>query len=208
MMTNDDRVALVENTAAADSTIVANSSSVTGNLPGSHNLAANRAAAAPRRRAAAAVRVRNSPIHGRGVFATRAIKKGERIIEQKGTRITHAECDGLDTNSSESGHTFLFTLNDHYVIDTNRGGNAARWINHGCAPNCESEYEEDEQGRPLKDRIFINATRHIATGEELTYDYLITLDEEHADAMKKIWQCLCGAKKCTGTMLADKDGPD
>ena len=182
MMSLDDCAALAESTTLGAGT------------PGS----------APRRRTAPAVRVRNSPIHGRGVFATRAIKKGERIIEQKGTRITHAECDGLDANSSDSGHTFLFTLNDHYVIDTNRGGNAARWINHGCAPNCESEYQEDVQGQPPKDRIFIHATRNIAAGEELTYDYLITLDEAHTCAMKKIWQCLCGAKACTGTMLTDQ----
>ena len=153
-----------------------------------------------------AVRVRNSQIHGRGVFARRPIKKGVRIIEQKGVRITHDECDLLDTNSTESGHTFLFTLNDLYVIDTNRGGNAARWINHGCAPNCESEAEPDDAGRPHKDRIFITALRDIAPGEELTYDYLITLDEEHSEELKTIWQCLCGAHECTGTMLAARAG--
>ena len=157
--------------------------------------------AATRKRATPAVRVRNSSIHGRGVFAQRPIKKGARIIEQKGARITHDECDELVANSSESGHTFLFTLNDRYVIDTNRGGNAARWINHGCTPNCESESEQDDRGRPHKDRIFISATRDIAAGEELTYDYLITLDQEHTDEMKNIWQCLCGSEKCTGTML-------
>lgn len=151
-----------------------------------------------------AVRVRNSPIHGRGVFARRPIKKGARIIEQKGLRITHDECDLLDINSTASGHTFLFTLNDLYVIDTNRGGNAARWINHGCAPNCESEAEPDDAGRPHKDRIFITAMRDIAPGEELTYDYFITLDEEHTGEVKSIWQCLCGAHECTGTMLAAK----
>ncbi len=193
MMNSDDRAVMIDSIALADS------------LPArSNGIAANHASATARNRAAPAVRVRNSTIHGRGVFATRAIKKGERVIEQKGTRITHAECDSLDSNSTESGHTFLFTLNDDYVIDTNRGGNAARWINHGCTPNCESEYEEDDLGRSHNDRIFINAVRNIKIGEELTYDYLITLDEDHTDEMKKIWQCLCGAKHCTGTMLADK----
>ena len=186
MMNHDDRSALEETIACAIEAATAEP------LP------------PDRQRASARVRVRNSRIHGRGVFAQRPIKQGERIIEQKGTRITHDECDGMDTNSSDSGHTFLFTLNDQYVIDTNRGGNAARWINHGCAPNCESEYDEDDLGRPHKDRIFINAARDIAPGEELTYDYMITLDEEHTGAMKKLWQCRCGAEQCTGTMLAAK----
>ena len=183
MMNNDDRSALGEPAACATDAPAAET------LPPS------------RQRAMARVRVRNSRIHGRGVFAQKPIKQGERIIEQKGMRITHDECDGMDTNSVDSGHTFLFTLNDHYVIDTNRGGNAARWINHGCTPNCESEYDEDDLGRPHKDRIFINAARDIAAGEELTYDYMITLGEDHTDAMKKVWQCLCGAEQCTGTML-------
>ena len=90
------------------------------------------------------------------------------------------------------------------MIDGNQRSNAARWINHGCAPNCESETEEDDSGRPEKERVFIHAIRSIKAGDELTYDYLITLDEPHTKRMKKIWQCLCGAKQCKGTMLADK----
>ncbi len=151
------------------------------------------------------IEVRNSTIHGSGVFAIAPIKKGARIIEYQGRRMTQKESDRVYGGTSDSGHTFLFTVNDYYVIDGNIKGNAARWINHGCRPNCESETEEDETGRPDKERVFINAIRDIKAGEELTYDYLITLDEPHTKRMKKIWACLCGAKKCKGTMLADKE---
>lgn len=151
------------------------------------------------------IEVRNSPIHGRGVFARVAIKKGTRIIEYKGARMTQKQSDIVYGGTSDTGHTFLFTLNDYYVIDGNKNSNAARWINHGCNPNCESETEEDDSGRPEKERVFIHAIRNIKAGDELTYDYLITLDEPHTKRMQKIWKCLCGAKNCKGTMLADKE---
>ena len=147
---------------------------------------------------------RKSAIHGNGVFALAPIAKGERVIEYKGRRRTHAEVDAGDSGGVESGHTFLFTLNDDYVIDANYEGNSARWINHSCEPNCEAVLEESEGKDPRKDRVFIEAKRAIKPGEELTYDYGITLDEPHTARLKKIWACRCGSKKCTGTMLRPK----
>lgn len=141
--------------------------------------------------------VRRSGIHGRGVFAARGIRKGTRIIEYKGERVTHAEVDRRYADVPDTdNHTFLFELDDRWVIDAGVRGNAARWINHGCSPNCET-VEEDG-------RIFIEATRDIQVGEELTYDYNITLEERHSPRMKRIWACLCGARRCRGTMLARK----
>ena len=52
--------------------------------------------------------------------------------------------------------------------------------------------------------MFIESTRAIKPGEELTYNYGITLDEAHTARMKKIWECRCGAKSCSGTMLQPK----
>ncbi len=146
---------------------------------------------------------RKSAIHGNGVFAQLPIAKGERVIEYKGERRTHAEVDAGDTGAADSGHTFLFTLNDDYVIDANHGGNSARWINHSCQPNCEAVLEENDAD-PTKSKVFIEARRAIRPGEELTYDYGITLDEPHTARLKKIWACRCGAKNCTGTMLKPK----
>ncbi|WP_024889764.1 SET domain-containing protein [Luteimonas huabeiensis] len=150
------------------------------------------------------IEARKSPIHGNGVFAKRKIRKGERIIRYVGALRTHDEVDAAYADVEENGHTFLFTLNDEYVIDANVRGNVARWINHSCAPNCEAVVEEDDKGRPEKDRVYIEALRDIARGEELTYNYGITLEERHTPKLKKLWGCRCGQPNCTGTMLQPK----
>jgi SET domain-containing protein len=147
---------------------------------------------------------RRSPIHGNGVFAVAPIKKGEEIIEYKGTLMTHDEADDMYGDGGETGHTFLFTLNDDYIIDANRKGNIARWINHSCNPNCEAFVEENEKGNSRKDRVIIEAKRNIKPGEELTYDYGIVLEVPHTARLKKLWVCLCGSPKCTGTLLKPK----
>src|SRR3546814_20889980 len=97
---------------------------------------------------------RLSPIHGNGVFATEAIEKGERIVRYKGMLRTHDEVDAEYGDEDENGHTFLFTLNDDYVIDANAEGNIARWINHSCKPNCEAVIEENPKGKGHKDKGF------------------------------------------------------
>jgi SET domain-containing protein len=147
------------------------------------------------------IEARRSAIHGNGVFATQAIARGERVIRYKGLLRTHAEVDRVYADEADSGHTFIFTLNDKYVIDANVDGNDARWINHSCDPNCEAAHLESDTGKKRKDRIYIEAMRDIVPGEELTYNYGITLDEPYTARLKKIWACRCGAKNCTGTML-------
>lgn len=141
------------------------------------------------------IAVRRSNIHGRGVFALRRIRRGERVIEYIGERITHGEADRRYPDD-ESPHTMLFIVDRKIVIDATRTGNSARWINHSCRPNCESI--EDEK------RIFIEATRDIGPGEELTYDYNLILDERHTPAAKRENPCLCGEKRCRGTLLGSK----
>ena len=150
---------------------------------------------------------RLSTIHGNGVFADELIRKGERIVRYKGKVRSHAQVDAAYGDIDDNGHTFLFTLNDDYVIDANVDGNVARWINHSCSPNCEAVVEENENGKPRKDKVFIEAIRTIQPGEELTYNYGIVLSEPHTAKMKKIWGCKCGSKKCTGTMLQPKPKP-
>lgn len=150
------------------------------------------------------IAARRSPIHGNGVFAVEPIGKGEEIIQYKGTLMTHADADDMYGDGGETGHTFLFTLNDDYIIDANRKGNSARWINHSCAPNCRAVVEENASGDPRRDRVLIEAIRNIKPGEELTYDYCITLEVPHTARLKKLWKCLCGSKNCTGTLLKPK----
>jgi SET domain-containing protein len=147
---------------------------------------------------------RRSPIHGNGVFAVDTIAKGEHVIEYKGTLMTDAEADKMYGDGGETGHTFLFTLNDEYIIDANRKGNTARWINHSCDPNCQALIDESDSGDPRKDKVVIEAIRKIKPGEELTYDYGIVLDMPHTARLKKVWACRCGSSKCIGTMLKPK----
>jgi len=148
---------------------------------------------------------RRSPIHGNGVFATAPIKAGEDVVEYKGDRITHAQADKKYGDGGETGHTFLFTLNDKWIVDGNSHGNTARWINYGCDPNCQAVIVEDEPGKDSKkDKVMIEAIRDIAPGEELTYDYGITIDMPYTARLKKIWACHCGSPKCIGTMLKPK----
>jgi SET domain-containing protein len=90
------------------------------------------------------------------------------------------------------------------VIDGARGGNSARWINHSCSPNCEALIEEHDGSDRRKDKVVVEALRNIKPGEELTYNYGITLSEPQTARLKKVWACRCGSKKCTGTMLQPK----
>jgi len=147
---------------------------------------------------------RLSKIHGNGVFAATNIPKDTRLIQYRGKLLTHAQANRRYGNDVDSGHTFLFTLNEKYLLDANDGGNIARWINHSCDPNCQAWVIEDESKDLKLDKIVIESKRAIRKGEELTYDYGITLEEPHTARIKKIWQCRCGSPKCTGTILKPK----
>jgi uncharacterized protein len=151
---------------------------------------------------------RRSPIHGNGVFAAVDLPADTRLVEYKGRRVTHAQADRRYAGNAESGHTFLFTLNDRYIIDANVDGNVARWINHSCQPNCQAVNVDSPDGDLRNERVYIESLRPIRAGEELTYDYGITLDEPHTARLKRIWACRCGARNCTGTMLRPKRRPN
>ena len=145
--------------------------------------------------------VRRSIIQGRGVFATRDIVEGESIIEYAGLLITHGEADRLcDDERMRRHHTFLFAVDDRFVIDGARGGNAARFINHSCEPNCESLV--------VRRRVFIHALRDIPSGEELLYDYWYTTDEGYSlDELRRIYPCRCRAPGCRGTLARPPKRP-
>jgi len=141
------------------------------------------------------IEVHESPLHGLGGFALRPIRKGTRIVEYLGERISHAEADrryeGKDANDA---HTFLFIVDSRTVIDAGVGGNEARFLNHSCDPNCESVIE----GR----RVFIEAIRAVAAGEELTYDYQIKREPDDPPDIDAVFACRCGGAHCRGSMLA------
>jgi SET domain-containing protein len=154
----------------------------------------------PEMRTSRWIEVRNSPIHGMGVFAARRIPKGTRVIEYLGDRITHKEADDrYEDHDPNDNHTFLFIVDRRTVIDAGVNGNAARFINHSCDGNCTSVIEQR--------RVFIESTREIAKGEELGYDYEIGREKDDPDNVDEIFACRCGSPKCRGTMLYPAERP-
>ena len=152
---------------------------------------------AARRARTALIEVRYSPIHGYGVFARRRIRKGTTILEYLGDRLTHGQADArYEKKDTRDNHTFLFTVNAKTVIDAGVNGNEARYVNHGCDPNCESV----NRGK----RIFIEALRTIRPGEELAYDYQIQRDADDPVDIDEIFACRCGALGCRGSMLEER----
>ena len=137
-----------------------------------------------------------SPIHGRGGFAVRPIRRGTRVGEYVGERLDHDEADSRYRDDAvDRHHTFLFRVDRDTVIDAAVGGNATRFLNHSCEPNCVIAIE--------KGRVFIDAARDIAPGAELTYDYAIPREPGDDDPRAAArFSCRCGARRCRGTLLS------
>eukprot|EP00092_Neocalanus_flemingeri_P004455 GFUD01004794.1.p1 GENE.GFUD01004794.1~~GFUD01004794.1.p1 ORF type:complete len:1492 (-),score=346.08 GFUD01004794.1:168-4643(-) len=133
-----------------------------------------------------AVGVYASGIHGRGLFCKREIACGEMVIEYAGEEIRAILTDYREKFYDNKGiGCYMFRIDDDLVVDATMKGNAARFINHSCDPNCYSKIV-DILG---KKHIIIFALRKIFPGEELTYDYKFPIEDI------KI-QCHCGARKC------------
>ena len=141
------------------------------------------------------IELRTSKIQGTGAFAARDIRKGTRVIEYLGQRISWRTADKrYDDDKMGRHHTFLFTVDDKVVIDGAVQGNAARFLNHSCDGNCEAIDD--------RKRIFIEARRNIKRGDELLYDYQYERTDEHTEEDEKLYACRCGAAKCRGSILA------
>ena len=138
--------------------------------------------------------VRRSRVHGLGTFAPRPYRAGRRVIEYTGERIDETEVERRYADDVDNPHTFLFQIGRRTSIDASVGGNAARYINHACQPNCEA--------RQSGSRVFIVALRHIPPGEELSYDYRLQIERGASNARRRLYVCRCGSTKCRGTMLA------
>ena len=126
--------------------------------------------------------VRPSPIHAVGVYTTTAIRRGTRIVEYDGERITPEEADRRYDGKSR---TYLYGLEDGKTVIDGHGLGA--YLNHSCDPNCEVD--------EIKGRVWLFALRDIASGEELVWDYNLYDDEDPAP-------CYCGSSKCRGTMYS------
>jgi uncharacterized protein len=130
--------------------------------------------------------IRSSAIHAAGCYTTTAIRKGARVAEYDGPRMTKDEADIL---YKDAPLTYLFGIGDGSVVID--GHSMAMFINHSCDPNCETE--------EVNGRVWITAIRNIRAGAEITYDYCL-YDGDEDEAV-----CNCGAKKCRGTMYSREE---
>lgn len=131
--------------------------------------------------------VRSSSLHGAGVYTTAPIRKGARVLEYTGPRLTREQSEGMYADSEV---TYLFTMDDQKTIIDGFG--IAAFVNHSCDPNCETDQ--------IGDSIWILARRNIAANEELTYDYCLWDAEPGEEA-----PCYCGAENCRGTMYSEQE---
>tara|TARA_Y100000816_G_C25667707_1_gene354056 strand:+ start:46 stop:525 length:480 start_codon:yes stop_codon:yes gene_type:complete len=145
-------------------------------------------------------KVKKSVIHGTGVFAMKNIKRGTKIIEYIGEKITKLEGDKRSErrikkylNSKTTGSVYIFELNSRYDIDGSPIYNKARYINHSCKPNCEVEI--------VRGHIWIKAKKNILEKDELTYDYGYEFDKDDYTDHK----CKCGSKNCIGYIISSDD---
>ncbi len=135
-------------------------------------------------------RVKKSNIDKRGLYASKNIKTGEKIIEYIGRLISKKEAE---TNSKfdNKKDIYLFNINEKWDLDGDYRWNTARLINHSCNPNCEVE------GKGLK--LWIVAIKDIKKSEELSYDYGFSYSKEDL----KNFVCRCGSKKCCGYIVRE-----
>ena len=143
---------------------------------------------------------RRSSIHGYGIYARRDIAKGTRVIEYVGERVTHKESEKradrdmfAAAENDDHGAVYIFVLNKRYDIDGNVPYNTAKYINHSCDPNCETEI--------IRGKIWVIALRDIKKGEELSYNYGYDLDdwEKHP--------CRCMTSRCMGYIASEELWP-
>lgn len=121
---------------------------------------------------------------GLGLFAIRPIKKRTIFLEYKGPRITNAEAERLEARGSR----YMYELNSRWTIDGKARSNIARYGNHSCRPNAESDVLLGKRADGRKGgKVIIRAVRDIEPGDEITYDY----GKDYWNAFIKPIGCKC-----------------
>ena len=134
--------------------------------------------------------VKKSNIDKRGLYASKNIKTGEKIIEYVGKLISKKETESNPKFDNERD-IYLFNLNEKWDLDGDYHWNTARLINHSCNPNCEVE------GKGLK--LWISAIKDIKKDEELSYDYGFSYSKEDL----KNFVCKCKSINCCGYIVRE-----
>ena len=134
-------------------------------------------------------KVKKSNIDKKGLYASKDIKSGVKIIDYVGKLITKKETQ-QNSKFDNNKDIYLFNINEKYDLDGDFKYNTARLINHSCNPNCEVE------GAGLK--LWISSLRKIKKGEELTYDYGFGYDADY-----KQFPCKCRSINCVGYIVRE-----
>ena len=132
-------------------------------------------------------KIRNSKIDNKGLYANCDIRDRTKIIEYKGKILTKKQVE-KNPKFDNSKRIYLFEINKRYDLDGDFNFNTARLINHSCSPNCEVV------GKGLK--LWIVSIRDIKKGEELSYDYGFSFDEDFKD-----YPCKCNSNNCCGYIV-------
>ena len=135
------------------------------------------------------IKISNIDRNGRGLYATKDIKEGTKIIDYVGNVITKKQTEDSDKFDNNKP-IYLFNLNVRYDLDGNVSWNTARLINHSCSNNC------DYIGKGLK--LWVMAIKDIKKGEEFTCDYGFTYDADY-----KQFPCNCGSINCVGYIVRE-----
>jgi len=126
-----------------------------------------------------------SAIHGKGLFARMDIPEAMAIVEYDGPRVSVKEGKRM----AEEGNVYVFRLNRREFIDGSVSWNLARHANHSCTPNAKSA--------GIDGQIWLVASRPIAKGEEITYDYGYSFRDEPI-------ACHCQSPACAGRIVASR----
>ena len=125
--------------------------------------------------------IKRSPIEGKGCFSVTHFRRGLKIAEYTGEKITNAEAN----RRAGRRRLRICAINSRWSLDGSRGGNGTHYINHSCEPNAYMKI--------LYGHIMFMALRDIGPGEEITIDYESTL---HSNKKR----CICRAPSCRGTI--------
>ncbi|MGI9166220.1 MAG: SET domain-containing protein [Pyrinomonadaceae bacterium] len=130
--------------------------------------------------------IKKSAIEGHGCFSKVVFRRGRKIAEYTGERISDAESN----RRGQRRRLRICAINDRWSLDGSKGGNGTHYINHSCEPNSYMKI--------LYGHILFFALRDMNAGEEITIDYDSTL---HSNEKK----CTCGALSCRGTINKSED---
>lgn len=126
--------------------------------------------------------VKASPIDGQGCYASQPFRKGHKIAEYAGERISRRE---IKRRLQGATRIHICAIDLYWAIDGSVGGNGTQYLNHSCSPNI---FVKIMQGR-----IYFYALRDILPGEELTLDYIVSWHDDETP-------CYCGTPHCRGTI--------